>query len=449
MLQRFILLFLGISLVACQTDKEATTANSFTLSGIITNAKDKAVTLSRGDFKQAITLDETGSFTTELSNIKPGIYSLVNARKMFVLYLESNGDLKMTADAGNFKSTAKYTGGLALQNTYLMEKGTAKAKVNINYKTLLSANESDFLSQVDERVKASTDELNSFEGLPEDFKAFEEKGFDYERLHFISQYEPGHQYFTKNDNFKASDDLKKPLEGIDYDNEENFLNYQDFQNLVMGAFNDDDLMVNIEKLKTFKSEKIKTSVVGNLKYMLSPTMDNLEESYNALAGLSNDTDMNKDLAEIYNVLKALTKGSPSPSFNFVDRNGKEVQLADLKGKNVYIDVWATWCGPCKAEIPSLKALEKEYHNKNIEFVSISIDKQKDADKWKAMIEEKDLKGVQLMADKDWKSDFVQGYGIKGIPRFIMVDDKGLIVSADAARPSDDENVKKLFSELGI
>ena len=63
----------------------------------------------------------------------------------------------------------------------------------------------------------------------------------------------------------------------------------------------------------------------------------------------------------------------APNFNLPNQNGETISLSDLKGKYVYIDVWATWCGPCIAEIPSLKKVEKLYHNKNIEFVSISID----------------------------------------------------------------------------
>ena len=77
--------------------------------------------------------------------------------------------------------------------------------------------------------------------------------------------------------------------------------------------------------------------------------------------------INADLA----MKRDLPKGAPSPSFvDYENYNGGKTSLADLKGKYVYIDVWATWCGPCKAEIPSLKKIEKEYHGKNIAFVSV-------------------------------------------------------------------------------
>lgn len=142
-------------------------------------------------------------------------------------------------------------------------------------------------------------------------------------------------------------------------------------------------------------------------------------------------------------------GKPSPVFeNYENYKGGTTSLADLKGKYVYVDVWATWCGPCKAEIPSLKKVEKQYHGKNIEFVSISVDKASDHGKWKAMVADKELTGIQLFADNSWKSNFVQDYKIQGIPRFILIDPNGNIVSADAPRPSSPKLIE-LFNENKI
>jgi thiol-disulfide isomerase/thioredoxin len=129
-------------------------------------------------------------------------------------------------------------------------------------------------------------------------------------------------------------------------------------------------------------------------------------------------------------------GKPSPSFAYENFKGGSTKLEDFKGKYVYIDVWATWCGPCRQEIPHLKKVEEKYHGKNIVFTSISVDVAKDHDKWKKMVGDQSLGGVQLYADKDWKSDFIQAYGINSIPRFILLDPKGNVVDADAKRPSD-------------
>jgi thiol-disulfide isomerase/thioredoxin len=139
--------------------------------------------------------------------------------------------------------------------------------------------------------------------------------------------------------------------------------------------------------------------------------------------------------------------SPSPSFDYDNYKGGKTKLEDFKGKYVYIDVWATWCGPCRAEIPFLKKMEEKYHDKNIAFVSISIDKLKDLEKWKTMVKDKELGGVQVFADNDWNSQFVKDYKITGIPRFILIDPKGNILKADAERPSSPKLEVELDSLL--
>lgn len=152
---------------------------------------------------------------------------------------------------------------------------------------------------------------------------------------------------------------------------------------------------------------------------------------------------------MHETLTRLGKGKASPVFtNYENFNGGKTSLADLKGKYVYIDIWATWCAPCKAEIPFLKALEKEYVGKNIQFVSISVDKPEAHETWKNMVAAEQLGGIQLYADNNFESQFILDYGINAIPRFILIDTEGNIVDANAPRPSDPK-LKELFAELGI
>ena len=147
--------------------------------------------------------------------------------------------------------------------------------------------------------------------------------------------------------------------------------------------------------------------------------------------------------------KALAKGNKSPEFNdYLNYNGGTTSLKDFKGSYIYIDVWATWCQPCKYEIPYLEKLENEYHDKNIKFVSISIDQKKHEQAWRDMIEAKNMGGIQLLADADMNSKFVQDYFIGGIPRFILIDPEGKIIDYDAPRPSEGRT-KTLINSLNI
>jgi thiol-disulfide isomerase/thioredoxin len=162
-----------------------------------------------------------------------------------------------------------------------------------------------------------------------------------------------------------------------------------------------------------------------------------------ISSISGSYEMKKYIKEV------LAKGKLSPKFvNYENNAGGTTSLDDFKGKYVYIDVWATWCGPCKAEIPFLKAVEKKYHDKNIVFVSISADKTKAHDTWKKMIQEKNLSGIQLISDADFNSGFMKDYKINAIPRFILIDPNGNIVSPNAPRPSTDELIN-LFDQLNI
>ncbi|RZJ68738.1 MAG: TlpA family protein disulfide reductase [Flavobacterium sp.] len=142
--------------------------------------------------------------------------------------------------------------------------------------------------------------------------------------------------------------------------------------------------------------------------------------------------------------QAKLEGSQSPLFEYENHKGGKTKLSDLyKGKYVYIDTWATWCGPCRQEIPFLQKVEEKYHGKKIEFVSISIDEKKDYEKWKKFVVEKKLGGVQLYADADWRSEWVQAFGINSIPRFILIGPDGKVVDADAFRPSDPQLTAQL------
>ncbi|MBD0836029.1 TlpA family protein disulfide reductase [Aestuariibaculum suncheonense] len=141
----------------------------------------------------------------------------------------------------------------------------------------------------------------------------------------------------------------------------------------------------------------------------------------------------------------LEKGNPSPAFeNYENYDGSTTSLSDFKGKYVFIDVWATWCSPCKAEIPFLEALEKEYHGENIVFVSMSVDKQADKEKWRNMVKDKAMSGVQILAPNATGSEFTRAYNINAIPRFILIDPQGNIVDFNAPRPSNKEEIHKLL-----
>ena len=128
-------------------------------------------------------------------------------------------------------------------------------------------------------------------------------------------------------------------------------------------------------------------------------------------------------------------------FTYENTTGEDISLSSFKGSLVYVDVWATWCGPCKAEIPYLKSLEQDYHEQNIVFLSVSVDTNKD--EWLKMVKDEELGGIQLWAD-GW-SKITKDYAIFGIPRFMLFSEDGKVISNDAPRPSN-EATRELFDK---
>lgn len=158
------------------------------------------------------------------------------------------------------------------------------------------------------------------------------------------------------------------------------------------------------------------------------------------------TDEQKRRKEAVNVTMAQLKaGDQGMDFELPDVNGKNVKFADLRGKIVLIDVWATWCAPCKAEIPHMKRLEEEFKGTDLEIVSISTDNIADKEKWRKMVEKEQLGGIQLFTNGS--DAFSKYYKVESIPRFILFDRDGKIIALHSARPSNPELKKQIAALL--
>jgi len=150
---------------------------------------------------------------------------------------------------------------------------------------------------------------------------------------------------------------------------------------------------------------------------------------------------------IYNQFSGDTAyiGKSSYDFSLPDTSGKMVSMKDFKGKIVLIDVWATWCGPCKGEMPFLKTIEEEYRdNKEIVFVAISLDKAKDRDKWIKYIRKENLPGVHLLDDVGMA--FGRKYKVNAIPRYLLIDKNGKWIEIRCPNPSSTEELKSYIED---
>lgn len=157
----------------------------------------------------------------------------------------------------------------------------------------------------------------------------------------------------------------------------------------------------------------------------------------------------KDKEEKVQSQKELTNSGEFPVLT--DLKGNQFNFAKYKGKVVYVDFWASWCGPCRQEFPYSKKIHAsltEKQKKNIVFLYISIDE--DPENWKNAIEKLQLdNGEHGYSEGGWASEVVRKYQINGIPRYMIIDKNGTIVQADAVRPSNPATLEILLKLIGI
>ncbi len=209
-------------------------------------------------------------------------------------------------------------------------------------------------------------------------------------------------------------------------------NYRNYLKLDQTKFNAELDQLKAKMNSLLSNKKIDTTIANKVS-------KSLEGAYVQLATQYRKANTPK--------LEIVSGGTAPQFYNYENYKGGTTSMSDMRGKYLYIDVWATWCRPCVGQIPSMIQLEKEYRGKDIEFISISTDRPNAHDKWRKMVEEKGMEGVQLFMGQD--RSFMTDFAIRGIPRFIFIDPEGKIVNANAPRPSQKAAVKKMFAEVGL
>ena len=457
-MRKIILAIFALAVISC---KDETTIDYAVISGKILNSDVTELNLSSTDRKtrKQLKIDKDGNFRDTL-RLSPGIYSFYDSKNYDLIYIDIGTNLQINYDAKDFANTLTFTGKGHEVCNYLREKNKLSSELTGDRKEFFKLEEVAFKSKCNDIKQAKTNLVSNYVGIPELFKGKEVKDINYEYLNTLGSYERSHAYYVNNEDFKVSDSFLSELVSVDYNNKEDYDFSTNYKGLVKSFYRKkaseivkkDSLDRNIAYLKAVSLAKdpvIKNDLLFDAAFFDIKYVNDINLYYELFSKASTNDENNNKISEIYEGLRKLAKGQPSPKFfNYENINGGKTSLDDLKGKYVYIDVWATWCGPCKYEIPFLKEVEEEYHGKNIHFVSLSVDKMKDKEKWENMVKDKELSGIQLIANNDFSSDFVRDYMINAIPQFILLDPNGNIVEKNALRPSNSK-LTELFNELGI
>ena len=294
--------------------------------------------------------------------------------------------------------------------------------------------------------------------LPADFAAKEEKVNRYQQLAIVSEYLLNHRKYT-DEEAPAIKELQDLCTAVDLDNATDFNDYPEYQTLVQNIFKwriyshkvqyefDDPWGKILADFKALKSENIKQALAPLIIEGVSPTSATAtnEEIIALVKQLVKDNDLLNTLSKHIDLVNKLKAGQPFPALPaLTDLNDKEVKYEQLplKGKLLFIDIWATYCPDCRKELPALEALQEDYKTEPITFVSISVDRDKEA--WKAMVKEKKLRGIHLYASPEIKELFKELYDLRSIPRYMLIDEKGNIINANLPMPSD-KNLKELIT----
>jgi thiol-disulfide isomerase/thioredoxin len=477
MKMRLFLTFICFSLfLACQSRLEKVT--EVAIDGTVKNALSDSIKFVSipvlGD--QIIlgesNLDSTGYFSVRFDISNPIEARLVHGRESTSMYLRPGDRLTIRLDNDKFDESISYSGQGSEYNNYLARKYLVE---ELYEETLETSNI--YLLPLDSFLYAANGLKTRLNSHLADF--FEEKEIaptfrekelaanDIKVAMMMENYPLYHGYYSDNPDYNVEDSFFDFRENINMDNANN-LSIREFR-MYLDSYVDRLLTEIVEKDSTLENKwedlylmvydqlQNDSKASGGIKeYLLSKQLndymsyfgtDGIEEYLESYKESVQNEHYRAILDKTFEKWAVLSKGQPAPDFKYTSINGEDIALSDLRDKVVYIDVWATWCGPCKREFPHAKKLKKKYEdNENVAFLYISVDEDKGA--WeKFLSNDPEFKGIHLHTGTGRDSDIEVKYLINGIPRYILVDQEGRIVRASAPRPSSGEQIESMINSL--
>lgn len=376
--------------------------------------------------------DAEGRFDTVLPLTQPAYYSISRN----TLWLTPGDDLKVMITQDNREATFEGRGAEA--NTYMKGRLFPKGGSFLDGGSHIRSTFAETASLIRQLAAEREAQLNALRNVSKEFKAREQARINADVLNSYFSYAAYAPEFQRMERREAHQAEQHNLQSVMPEMKEKASRLNEDRFL--------DVAVVRDVLFYLQDPQYKEVFEG---YSISPRTRELLESFTKVSalrhGLTQETldanrsyiagmtqpDFAAELEAKVNQAARLLPGQPAPDFVMTDAEGKEKRLSDFKGKPLYIDLWATWCGPCIQESPAFTALSAKYPN--IEFLQISRDEQRSA--WLAYISRKNSPLTQY---NSVDLALVEGWQLFYIPRFILVDKEMKIINAYAPRPSSEE-----------
>ena len=171
--------------------------------------------------------------------------------------------------------------------------------------------------------------------------------------------------------------------------------------------------------------------------------EQLQELYNLLGEHARASVYGKVIAAQLMELGKIAEGKVAPDFVMYSPKGEAISLYGVKAKVKLVDFWASWCGPCRKEIPNLKAIYERFRDKGFEIYSVSLDDKRDA--WTKAISELELPWVHVSSLKGWDCPVAKRYGVTSVPKMYLLNPKGEIVAVDLRGEELERKVASFFN----
>lgn len=415
--------------------------------------KDSTVSIITRDSTYTTHLNKTCYATLTLDNRQKADYAIFRYHGISVpIYIEPDKNLEIFLEFEDWEIEVKFAGNGASKNEYLNNK--TLREFYPDYKT----DEVGIIQSLQTWEKKLLDILDNmhFESF---FTNREKKRIHYLVYAYLPHYPSYQKYQLQKRGYEASDEFYTHLTQL-ITEEEELINMPEYQtallNLVQAfglrGLQEQDEWIYLKQQMEYIDKQIQNQTIKDFlmdkittRYVEKKGVDHLEEIIHFYHANVKAPEKKLKFDDLCRKWLKLGKGQPSPIFICRDLEGKEVKLTDLTGKYVYIDIWATWCRPCRTEQPYLEKLIQKYEGKNIAFVSISTDH--DLKTWEKFVKKEQLKGIQLYGGKG--NSFIEAFVVRNIPRFILLDQEGKIIEADMTRPTDPQTIKLLDSLVAL